>query len=125
MARILLNVVDCSYPGAVIPETAWVASDSTDGHKFLNDGRTTLLVRNGTADGVTINVDVLSAYQRDGLDLDSLVMPVIVPAAPNNEVLQPSGFLRPETFSIRSGTDKDHVYVDVAADTLELVAVKF
>ena len=99
MARGVLTVQQIARAGLV---PAYVAGDAL-GHEFLNDGKTFVHVKNGSASPITVTIP--TPGQVDGLDVAERTVSV---AATSEKIIGPF----PTTTYNQSG---NKVYVDLSA----------
>jgi hypothetical protein len=110
MARSAL-AVQAAVPAGIVP--AYTAADAA-GHKFPNDGRTVLHVKNAAV--APINVTFLVPGTVDGLAVASRVVAV---ANASEKIIGP---LLPAVYNNTSGADEGQLYVDFSAVVTVTVA---
>lgn len=106
MAELAATVVKSTPDGVLLAD---VAADA-QGHKFLNDGRTKLVVKNGS--GGSINVTV----QSDGRTIDGITLGSKVVAVGAGERKAIGPFPR-ETYNKKSGADEGYVLFSFSSIT--------
>lgn len=87
---------------AGLTQTLYTASG--DGHEFVNNGDTVVVVANNYTD--TITITFVTTLQRDGLDVADQIQSL---AAGTTKVF---GKFLPGVYNQKSGTDKGEVYIN-------------
>lgn len=107
MARAAITVNALGYAGGAT--VVWTAADKTNDHSFVNDGKTLLLVKNGS--GGAMSITVKSVKDEHGRTGD-----VVLSLADSAEGV--FGPFKPSIFNQTGGV----VNVDIDADTTSFLA---
>jgi hypothetical protein len=109
MPRIEIPVINIPQHGGAIALTG-IAADESEGHEFVNDGKTSLLFENDSAAAITATiVSVADSYGRLGDTV--IVVPAAAGGVPGKAVAGP---FPPPLFNQGGGSK---VNVDVSGET--------
>lgn len=112
MARSEVTAQSISRSGI----TPSFAAADANGHKFRNDGKVFLEVKNASASPITVTIQTPGTI--DGLAITDRTVTV---AATTGDVM--IGPFPPGAYNQKSGSDRDMVYVDYSAVTSVTVAL--
>lgn len=115
MARTAIAITDATTQPPNV-QISTVASDNVNGNMFLNDGRTILLALNSSGGALTITIaSIADKYGRSDTALTTLSIPAGV-----------FKFFGPFPQSVwnQLGADIGNIYVNTAASTLQVSAVR-